>query len=130
MNADRRNFIRQGLLAVGTAAAGTVAVRELAGQPAAAPSNGPITPSLTPDHQVVHHQCGKRVSLPVVNTTPRTGIPGRKFVMVFDLSKCDGCGKCTEACGKAHFIPAGRQWIKVLRMQDAEHTAPYFFPQP
>src|SRR6185437_7866663 len=23
-----------------------------------------------------------------------------------------------------------RQWIKVLRMQDAEHTAPYFFPQP
>jgi molybdopterin-containing oxidoreductase family iron-sulfur binding subunit len=35
-----------------------------------------------------------------------------------------------EACSKMHFVPPDRQWIKVLRMKDAEHTAPYFFPQP
>jgi len=42
----------------------------------------------------------------------------------------DGCGKCISACSKMHFIPPDRQWIKVLRMQDSEKTAPYFFPQP
>jgi len=74
---------------------------------------------------------GKAIHLPVVtNTDARKGIAGRKFVMVIDLAKCDGCGKCTQACSKMHFIPPERQWIKVLRMQDAENTAPYFFPQP
>jgi len=100
--------------------------------------NGPVTPSLTPDHQVVHVCCGKVVTNPghdghvagMAETSARQGIPGRKFVMVIDLSKCDGCGKCMAACSKMHFIPPDRQWIKVLRMQDAEHTAPYFFPQP
>jgi molybdopterin-containing oxidoreductase family iron-sulfur binding subunit len=129
---------------VATGAAGAAGGRRLTAEPGETPANpaevptghatchsdAPVTTSLTPDHQLVHHQCGRRVSLPQVTTPPRVGIPGRKFVMVFDLAKCDGCGKCTEACSKMHFVPPGRQWIKVLRMQDAEHTAPYFFPQP
>lgn len=66
----------------------------------------------------------------LVSPEVRRGIPGRKWVMVFDLAKCDGCGKCNEACSKMHFVPPDRQWIKVLRMKDARTTAPYFFPQP
>jgi molybdopterin-containing oxidoreductase family iron-sulfur binding subunit len=133
MDSNRRSFIRNSLAVLGTMAAGGAVAREIASAADPAPqpaSDAPATPALTPDHQLVHHQCGKVVSLPVVNTPVRKGIPGRKFVMVIDLAKCDGCGTCTLSCGKMHFIPPDRQWIKVLRMQDAEHTAPYFFPQP
>jgi Fe-S-cluster-containing dehydrogenase component len=60
----------------------------------------------------------------------RQGIPGRKWIMVIDLAKCDGCGTCTVACNKMHHTPADRQWIRVFRMQDAETTASYWFPKP
>jgi Fe-S-cluster-containing dehydrogenase component len=130
MNSDRRTFIRRSLFVLGAAATGG-AVSKAVSSVTTQPSTPPPGPVLTADHQVLHHECGKMVSLPVIsNTPPRVGIPGRKFVMVIDLSKCDGCGACTVACGKMHFVPPDRQWIKVLRMQDAEHTAPYFFPQP
>ena len=66
----------------------------------------------------------------MVETSVRQGVPGRKWIMVIDLAKCDGCGKCMAACSKMHFVPKDRQWIKVLRMQDSEKTAPYYFPQP
>lgn len=68
---------------------------------------------------------------------PRQGVPGRKWIMVIDLAKCDGCGHCMTACSKMHFVPPDRQWIKVLLMNDVhlgpadeEKTAPYYFPQP
>ncbi len=67
---------------------------------------------------------------PAAEPTGRLGVAGRKWVMVLDLARCDGCGKCTEACGKMHFIPPDRQWIPVLVMRDANTTAPYFFPRP
>ena len=60
----------------------------------------------------------------------RIGVPGKRWIMAIDLAKCDGCGKCTEACGKMHFIPPDRQWIKVLRIKDSDLTAPFYFPQP
>ncbi len=68
--------------------------------------------------------------IPSSEKTVRTGISGRKWIMVIDLAKCDGCGTCTKACSVMHYIPSERQWIKVLRMQDAKSTTPYFFPQP
>jgi molybdopterin-containing oxidoreductase family iron-sulfur binding subunit len=69
---------------------------------------------------------GRPTSDPVV----RQGIPGRKWVMVIDLATCDGCGACTRGCSKMHFVPADREWIPVMKMQDAPETAPYFFPKP
>ena len=50
--------------------------------------------------------------------------------MVIDLAKCDGCKTCTAACNKMHHSPPDREWIRVFQMQDAEHTAPYWFPKP
>lgn len=73
-----------------------------------------------------HHQSMATVS----NAEARKGIEGKKFVMVIDLAKCDGCGECTKACQKMHFTPPDREWIKVLTMQDNEQSAPYFFPKP
>lgn len=67
---------------------------------------------------------------PVTNAEARRGIPGKKFVMVIDLAKCDGCKTCTAACQNMHFTEPDREWIKVFKMKDAESTAPYFFPKP
>jgi molybdopterin-containing oxidoreductase family iron-sulfur binding subunit len=60
----------------------------------------------------------------------RAGVPGRKWVMVIDLAKCDGCRNCTIECNRMHHTPKEREWIRVFRMKDAEHTAPYWFPKP
>lgn len=67
---------------------------------------------------------------PVTNKEARKGIEGKKFVMVIDLAKCDGCKLCTDACQAMHFTEPDREWIKVFKMQDAETTQPYWFPKP
>ena len=141
MDLSRRNFLKCSLLA-GAGAAGAGALRAIPG--ANSPSNtesspsttGPTTPALTPDGKVVHVCCPpgspatQHAMPPAADPTGRQGVPGRKWVMVIDLSKCDGCGKCTEACGKMHFIPPDRQWLPVLIMRDAKLAAPYYFPRP
>ena len=48
--------------------------------------------------------------------------------MVIDLARCKNVGKCQEACNHAHQVHPGQNWIKVLGMQDADHTAPYWQP--
>ncbi len=91
-----------------------------------------LLPMLTSEGKLVQldAQQIEAMNLPPSDPKARIGVPGKKWIMVIDLAKCDGCGKCMEGCSKMHFIPPGRQWIKVLRMQDAQHGAPYFFPQP
>lgn len=58
------------------------------------------------------------------------GVPGRRWVMVIDLARCDGCKLCTVACQKMHFLPDEQEWIKVYKKQDSSETAPYWFPRP
>jgi len=53
----------------------------------------------------------------------------RDWVMLIDLAKCDGCGKCTEGCTKEHFVPPGQEWIKVFKVKD-ELGAEYWLPRP
>lgn len=57
------------------------------------------------------------------NNNGSSGVSTRKYVMIFDLDKCNGCAKCTEACqAEMHVPPAwgepqyeGRQpWIQVF----------------
>ncbi len=65
---------------------------------------------------------------PVTNSEARLGIPGKKFVMVIDLSRCKNLRKCQEACDREHHVNPGQHWVKVYPMQDADHTAPYWEP--
>ena len=60
----------------------------------------------------------------------REGIPGRKFVMVFDLAKCNNERKCVTSCQKAHNLAPDEEWMKVYLLKDSEKTAPYWFPKP
>src|SRR5438067_6824635 len=58
----------------------------------------------------------------VSNSVARTGIEGKSFVMVIDLSRCKNLKKCQAACNHMHHIHPGQNWIKVHPMQEAEHT--------
>ena len=57
------------------------------------------------------------------------GSSADSWVMLIDLKKCDGCGKCTIACQKAHYVPFNQQWIQVYTIQD-ETGGTYHLPRP
>lgn len=65
---------------------------------------------------------------PVSNSEARMGIPGKKFVMVIDLSRCKNLRKCQAACNHMHHIHSDLNWLKVYPMEEGEHTAPYWQP--
>ncbi|OQY96836.1 MAG: hydrogenase [Sphingobacteriales bacterium UTBCD1] len=64
----------------------------------------------------------------IFNKEARRGIPGKKFVMVIDLSRCKNLKKCQQACNHMHHLPSGFNWLKIYPMQEASHTAPYWQP--
>lgn len=135
MNSDRRDFIKKSLLGAGAVMAGIVGIKGLSaiGQEAEEVERGRLLiPALTTDGKLIYVDAsedgGPRE--PASDEEVRRGIPGRKWVMVIDLAKCDGCEKCTEACIESHFTPPEREWIKVYKMQDSPKTARYWFPKP
>ncbi len=65
---------------------------------------------------------------PVSNTEARQGIPGKKFVMVIDLSRCKNVKACQASCNHCHHIEEAQNFVKIYPMQDAESTAPYWQP--
>lgn len=91
-----------------------------------------LLPMLTPEGKLVQldAQQIEAMNLPPSDPKARIGVPGKKWIMVIDLAKCDGCGKCMQACSRMHFIPPGRQWLKILLQPGEGDAAPYFFPQP
>jgi Fe-S-cluster-containing dehydrogenase component len=143
MRIPRREFVKQSIVALG-AAAGAPALTKAAtamampepqhGADASAMPDMPGMAAMTAEGKLVqvpagamaHHPAG----LPPDDPRVRAGVPGRKWIMVVDLSKCDGCKKCTDACQKMHLTPPEREWIRVFKMQDARETTPYFFPKP
>ncbi|MHB8519650.1 MAG: 4Fe-4S dicluster domain-containing protein [Limisphaerales bacterium] len=138
MQSNRRGFIKRGLLTAGAALAGSGAVEhqhmeDHVPAPGSSPTD-PTTPALTPDGQLVQvtlgHDAAAHPHLPPGDPAIRIGSPGRKWIMVIDLAKCDGCKKCTASCNQMHNTPVIREWIKVFQMRDAQHSAPYWFPKP
>lgn len=53
--------------------------------------------------------------------------PRRRWVMVMDLRRCDGCGECTKACQEMHFLEPEQTWLKVYEIQATGHS--YFMPR-
>ncbi len=67
--------------------------------------------------------------------TPAAGSGGsHQWAMVIDLRKCDGCvtqdkpPQCAEACNAEHFVPAGQQWMRVMKVE--EPGGSHFLPRP
>lgn len=123
---DRRNFLKLGVLAVG-AAAGAGLLSSCSKKDEIVPS-GEKVKLLGTDGNLVEvdaaHCC-----IPASPKEAHQGIPGKKFVMVIDLSRCKHALKCQEACHEAHHLEEGQEWLKVFKMQDNKHTAPYWMPK-
>lgn len=129
---NRRKFIKFGLLASGTIAAGSIVLEKTLSKGDKVASNA-NTVVCTTDGKVYRADSSqlKEIHLPPVsNTESRRGMAGKKFVMVINEAKCDGCKKCTEACQAMHHTESDREWIKVFKMRDSESTSSYFFPKP
>jgi len=126
----RRDFLRKSLISGCVLAGGAIGLEKVfSGEN----DSGEKVKVLTPDGKVFVANSDHLKEFrppPVTNEEARKGIPNRKFVMVFDLSKCDGCKTCTAACQEMHFTESDREWIKVFKMKDATTTAPYYFPKP
>lgn len=54
----------------------------------------------------------------------------RRWVMVIDLSRCDGCRLCTKACTEYHYVPKGQEWIKIFEMHDEIFKGSFYLPRP
>jgi len=75
-------------------------------------------------------KAGAQQLFPKILPTRNLAPTNQKWVMVFDLAKCDGCGDCTKACAAMHFIPPNQQWIRVYEVTDNPAAGPYFLPRP
>ncbi len=134
---ENNNTSRRGFLAAGILAAGVVTGCSPKKNPFDGYADGDVKASgekvklLSVDGEVIEIDKAflKPVpDLPVSNSEARKGIDGKKFVMVIDLSRCKNVGACKKACNHAHDLGPGQNWIKVLPMKDADHTAPYWEP--
>lgn len=128
----RREFLKTFVAAFGATALGSLVLSEGCSADSGKKQENSGQLGLSADGRLVQVQSLDAVSIErgVTNAEARKGIPGKKFVMVIDLAKCDGCGKCTDACNKMHFLPPQKEWIEVLTMQDTPESAPYYFPKP
>lgn len=135
-NNNRRDFLRKGALGVTLAASGQLIFScSSSGQSeeAAAESAGDTVKLLTPDGQLVEvkNEHLKHVhKIPAITEEQaRRGIPGKKFVMVIDLAKCNNARVCITACQKHHHLPEDKEWLSIKLMKDDENSAPYWFPK-
>lgn len=128
---SRRDFLRKIGLAAGAVAV-TGGGLGIARSLAARDKSGEKIKVMTTDGNVAEVDKSDVVSGTAQTTIAegREGIPGKKFVMVIDLSMCRNARKCMEACQAAHELRPEQHHINVLTMQDTNHTAPYHMPKP
>ena len=127
---DRRKFIKSGLLGCAGSVVGTGFISSCS-QEGSGESSEKVK-LLTTEGELVevdknhlHHMSGD----PVSRKAARQGIPGKKFVLVVDLSKCKNARQCKAACDKHHNLTPDRPFIKILKMQDNPKSSPYWMPK-
>lgn len=133
--ASRRNFLKTGVLAGFLATGGIVGASKLLSNEKASGTkikllsvNGDVVEvdanDITPHtHHTHHHDVANKM------IRKSEGHPGKRYIMVIDLSRCRNARRCVEDCQKMHGLPVNQEYIRVKKMQDSENTAPYWFPQ-
>lgn len=127
-NDGRRQFLKKGiaLAAITASAAAAQAFRQ-----DGATETGETVQLLSPDGEIVEVDKGLLKPIPDIHISPkeaREGIPGKRFVMVIDLARCKNLRKCHDACEKMHHCGPGKEFLKVLKMQESDLTSPYWQP--
>lgn len=132
-NNSRRKFLKTGLRAGFTAAAGLGSGSLLANNSFSSNSADKVK-ALTADGKVIEIDRALVEEAPAPNYIGRKesmqGLPNKKFVMVIDLARCKNARKCVDACQHGHFLGKEHEWIKVYYMKDSPKTSPYWFPRP
>lgn len=124
---SRRNFLKRFGVTVGAASA----VTSLGLLSACATNDDEMVTLLTTDGKTVQvPRSQMKVNLKEMEERGREGLPGKKFVMVIDLSKCRNARKCMNACQGAHHSKPEQHHINVLRMENDERTGFYYQPKP
>lgn len=124
----RRDFFKKGFLA-SSIAASTSALLNFHNDEVE--ESGEKVKLLSPDGDIVEIDSAYLKPVPELEVTVdpgREGIPGKKLVMVIDLSRCKNLKKCQTACQKMHHLSPEKEWLKILRMQDNDITSPYWQP--
>ncbi|MDH5398937.1 MAG: 4Fe-4S dicluster domain-containing protein [Cyclobacteriaceae bacterium] len=128
----RRNFLKTGAgLAIGL---GAISINGLGTEPPIKDAGKKIK-VLMPDGslaEVDEKSLSTRTGSmqPAKGPKAKEGIPGRKFVMVIDLGKCNNARKCIEGCQKGHNLDTSQEWMTVHLRKDNHQSEPYWFPKP
>lgn len=133
---SRRDFLKTAAVAtVAATACGSLACScgSKKTEHAASSSTGEKVKLLSPDGQIVEVDSSQlrhqHHAAMVTRAEARSGIPGRKFVMVIDLARCKNARKCVGACQKMHHLPPEKEWLSIKLMKDNEQSTPYWFPK-
>ena len=121
---DRREFMKTGLTAAGTAVLGSV----LQACENRSVQAGEKVKLLSPEGEIVEVDVSEVRALSDITYSPREGEKNKKFVMVIDLARCKNARKCVSSCNKMHSIKGPNEWLKIYKMQDSEEAAPYWQP--
>ena len=126
---DRRNFVKNGLsLGVAAIIGGRLVTLAADNDD----DKKEMVKVLTQDGQLIEVD---KKSMSDVSTQPakgleaRQGIPGRKFAMVVDLSKCNTARKCITACQHGHDLLPNQEFMQVSLKKENEYSDPYWFPK-
>ncbi len=123
-NNNRRDFLKKGLTALGAAS-----VVPMLDSCSDKHSNTEKIKVLSPEGKVMEVDKSSVAKLGNFGDyAVREGIPGKKFVMVIDLARCQNAKKCVSSCNKNHLIQTPNEWLKVYSMKDTEDSAPYWQP--
>jgi Fe-S-cluster-containing dehydrogenase component len=128
---SRRKFLESGL-ALGAGAAITTGGLAMAIGKSPTNEDEKRVKLLTQDGKIIEvPESAIQAAVPELSDEElRTGIPGRKFVMVIDLARCNNARKCITKCQEGHGLRPDQEFMKVLLMQDSKESSPYWFPKP
>ncbi len=127
----RRDFLKKGIWGVTLAAWGQLAFSCTSqGEAEGAADAGDTVRLLSPEGELVEvektHLRHTHNIKKITQREARQGIPGRKFVMVIDLARCNNARKCVTSCQSMHHLPSGKEWISVGLMKASEDGTPYW----
>lgn len=131
---NRRSFIKKIAAGVGAASIAGISGSSVTEAAGLTSKSGEKVKLLSPDGRLVEVDKGDitevKKSTENLKAEAKAGLPGRKFVMVVDLSKCKNARKCVAACQEGHMLPKDHEWIKLYLLQDDKTTAKYWLPRP
>lgn len=133
LNSSRREFIKRAGIAGAAVITGGAAIYS-GYRFEKSKSSGDTVKVLTEDNRLVEIPRDQikdfKPDLKALQTRGRTGITGKRWVMVIDLSKCRNARKCVNTCQSAHHLRPYEYHINTLVMQESVNTPQYFMPKP